>query len=126
MDALHKLWDAISVFWKTIAAISGGVASLAAGWKPAIASWNWAISKHDNKVWGFFEESLRALRLRGGAVLLSVPVIQIATHIGRSEISVRRSLRRLEKQGKVVETPQGWNYVYPLPSYTARRQTRRA
>lgn len=121
MDTLHKLWEGMSAFWKIVAAISVGVTALAAGWKATTAFWKWCISKYDRKVLGFFEESLRALRLRGGAVLLPVPVIQIATHIGRNESSVGKSLRRLERQGKVVETSHGWNYVYRLPSYLANR-----
>jgi hypothetical protein len=111
MYAPSDWWHGLSVLWKFILSVCGGLALLWAGWKPVIALWRWCVEKHDAKILRLLEEADRNLRIApsiGSTVALPVPLAQIVSEAKRSEKSVYRSLRRLEKKGKVHELPKGW------------------
>jgi hypothetical protein len=67
---------------------------------------------HDYKVFDIVKRSdVKHFVSRGSHYVMTWPpsASEIAQKIGRSEKSVCRSLRRLERTGKVVERSDGWH-----------------
>jgi len=73
----------------------------------------WIVDKHDGKVLRFLLEARRTaqVNMRPGqtALFLPFPFQEIVKDAGRSEKSVRRTMRRLEDRGEAHEVRDGWN-----------------
>jgi hypothetical protein len=98
--------------WKLIVALP----AFAAGVGMLYKMWQWLMSWHDKPVLGFFQDRARRCRLMDNpkpVYPLEASISEVATHLGRSDKSVRRSLLRLERKHKLVETKRGWE----LPEY---------
>jgi hypothetical protein len=79
----------------------------------------WLVDWHDAPVLRFFQDRARRCRLKVNPVRvypLPPTIPQIASHVKRSETSVHKSLLRLERREKLIETRNGWELRdYRLP-----------
>jgi len=106
----------VLVHWKGLseicAAFVAAVSALAAAVTKGNKVWEWGLRKYDAPVLGFFEKCDRQARLiQNPKPVYALPVSEeaIGRSLRRDLKHVRRSLRRLEKLGKVSEYRSGWN-----------------
>jgi hypothetical protein len=102
--------------WKLI--IGGLVAlpALAAAIGVIIKVRQWLVDRHDALVLRFFQDGARRCRLKLNPTKvypLPPTISEIASYVKRSEKSVHKSLLRLERKEKLIETKRGWE----LPNY---------
>jgi hypothetical protein len=102
--------------WKFI--IGGLIALpvLAAAIGVILKAWRWLVDCHDAPVLRYFQDCARRCRLAVSPRPLYPPpptISEIASYVKRSEKSVHKSLLRLERKEKLVETKRGWE----LPNY---------
>jgi hypothetical protein len=102
--------------WKLILALPAFAAGIGILYKMCQWLWQWLMSWRDKPVLGFFQDRARRCRLMDNpkpAYPLPPSISEVATQLGRSDKSVRKSLLRLERKHKLVETRRGWE----LPEY---------
>lgn len=129
MDSANSWWASLSGIWKAIAAVLGALAAIAAAWRPVIAFVTWCMESYDSKVLDCLQNAEKqAHHAVGSRPIIVQPLFlqAIATDIGRSDKCVAKSLRRLEKQGKVREIRPGqWSSVAAPTLDSAVGRTRR-
>jgi hypothetical protein len=110
---VHWLWQVLHGWWGGLglgALLTGGFKRL---FNPVL---DWALETYDQKVWDvvkhprFVPSGASGSNFGPPPVLKPIPYSapEIAAKIKRRELTVRGSLKRLEKRGKVKETHEGW------------------
>jgi hypothetical protein len=121
MEWLLKQWHNLTWLWKFALAFSGSISILAVGFKQMLLLWKWCVEKYDRPVLNVLENHAKGtvlIKNSGPIIALPLSLRQIALRCHRREKSVRRSLHRLEKLGKVYEAPDGWcsqSKAYRIP-----------
>lgn len=110
-------WHGLAWIEKAAIAAAGAITSLFGASKPVLSVYQWCIGKYDGKILGLLEEALRRARLSGPNITVEASSLKdISEAAERSEESTYRSLRRLEKQGKVREFKAGWVLTVANPN----------
>ena len=104
------LWRQIHPVWAGIGVAFGALTTAFIKYRDVK---KWIVDKHDGKVLRFLLEARRTaqVNMRPGhtALFLPFPFQEIVKDTGRSEKSVRRTMRRLEDRGEAHEVRDGWN-----------------
>ncbi len=109
MDWLKAFWSWLGPFWGSLLAATGGIASLEKGIKAIIGLWKWFVGLHDKRIAGILEGRDRFAQSLKDNDLSAVNVTWISNVAKRRPKSVLKSLRRLERQGKIHELiGSGW------------------
>ena len=117
LPTLHEMYNHAVDLWRQIHPVWAGVVTAIAGLTAVLIKFRdvrkWIVEKHDGKVLRLLLEARRTahVNMRPGqtALFLPFPFQEIVKDAGRSEKSVRRTLRRLEDMGEVHEVRDGWN-----------------
>ena len=107
-------WHGLDWIEKGAIATAGAITSLYGASKTVFSVYRWCLAKYDGKILGLLEEALRRARLTGPNITVGASSLaDVSAAAERSEESAYRSLRRLEKQGKVKESKDGWVLADP-------------
>jgi hypothetical protein len=116
-SSLHEIYRHAVDLWRQIHPVWAGIGAAFGALTTAFIKYRdvkkWIMEKHDGKVLRLLLEARRTaqVNMRPGqtALFLPFPFQEIVKDAGRSEESVRRTLRRLEDHGEVHEVRDGWN-----------------
>jgi hypothetical protein len=114
---LHEIYEHAVDLWRQIHPVWAGIAAAIAALTTAFIKFRAVkkllVERHDGRVLRLLSEARRTaqVNMRPGqtALFLPFPLQEIVKDAGRSEKSVRRTLRRLEDRADVHEVRDGWN-----------------
>jgi len=115
--SLHETYQHAVDLWRQVHPVWTGIGIAIGGFTTAFIKYRdvkkWIVEKHDEKVLHLLLEARRTAQvsMRPGQTVLYLPFSfqEIVKDAGRSEKSLRRTLRRLEDRGEVHEVRDGWN-----------------